>query len=138
MLLRNTLDASAARRVRTAQLGTYRGSEYSPNSGRQQHRIGYIARSRFYLGSTYCAYDLPGGTIAMHFTGNTLVAVPDGQGAFTVGTIDINIIEATGVYQSFVGGHNKMVGGQSRRWRRTTWGRQCSFTVPPQPANSGR
>jgi hypothetical protein len=65
---------------------------------------------RFYLGSKYCAYDLPGGTIAMQFTGNTLVPVPDGQGGtFTVGTIDLTIIEATGVYQPFVGGHNKMV-----------------------------
>jgi hypothetical protein len=65
---------------------------------------------RFYFGSKYCAYDLPGGAIAMQFTGNTLVAVPDGQGGtFMVGTIDLNIIEATGVYQSFVGGHNKMV-----------------------------
>ncbi len=68
------------------------------------------AIGRFYFGSKYCAYDLPGGTIAMQFTGNTLVPVPDGQGGtFTVGTIDLSIIEATGVYQSFVGGHNKMV-----------------------------
>jgi hypothetical protein len=68
------------------------------------------AIGRFYFGSKYCAYDLPGGTIAMQFTGNTLVPVPDGQGGtFTVGTIDLSIIEATGVYQSFVGGHNRMV-----------------------------
>jgi hypothetical protein len=68
------------------------------------------AIGRFYFGSTNCAYDLPGGAIAMQFTGNTLVPVPDGQGGkFTVVTIDLTIIEATGVYQSFVGGHNKMV-----------------------------
>jgi hypothetical protein len=35
---------------------------------------------------------------------------PDGQGGqFTVGTFDLNITEATGIYESFVGGHNKMV-----------------------------
>jgi hypothetical protein len=57
-----------------------------------------------------CAYDLPGGTLAMVFTGNTLVSVPDTQGgAYQVGTIDLDITEATGVYQAFVGGHNRMV-----------------------------
>ena len=56
------------------------------------------------------AYDLPGGALTMVFTGNNLTSVPDGQGGtFLVGTFDLNITEATGVYQSFVGGHNKMV-----------------------------
>lgn len=56
------------------------------------------------------AYDLPGGAISMRFTGNNVQAVPDGQGGtFTVGTFDLNITEATGIYQSFVGGRNKMV-----------------------------
>ena len=68
---------------------------------------------RFYVqlvSLRYCAYDLPGGTLAMAFTGNTLVSVPDTQGgAYLVGTIDLDITEATGIYQSFVGGHNKMV-----------------------------
>jgi hypothetical protein len=77
----------------------------SPSDPHHRSAIG-----RFYFGTKYCAYDLPGGTIAMQFTGNTLVTVPDGQGGmFMVGTIDLSIIEATGVYQSFVGGHNKMV-----------------------------
>ena len=56
------------------------------------------------------AYDLPGGALTMVFTANNLVPVPDGQGGtFLVGTLELNITEATGVYQSFVGGHNKMV-----------------------------
>ena len=55
------------------------------------------------------AYDLPGGALTMVFTGNNLSTVPDGQGGtFLVGTFDLNITEATGVYQSFLGGHNKM------------------------------
>jgi hypothetical protein len=56
------------------------------------------------------AYDLPGGALTMVFTGNNLTSVPDGQGGtFLVGTFDLNITEATGVYQSFVHGHNRMV-----------------------------
>ena len=56
------------------------------------------------------AYDLPGGALTMVFTGNNLTPVPDGQGGtFLVGTFDLNITEATGVYQSFLHGHNRMV-----------------------------
>ena len=56
------------------------------------------------------AYDLPGGAIAMVFTGENVQRIPDGQGGrFIVGTFDLNITEATGMYQSFVGGQNKMV-----------------------------
>ena len=56
------------------------------------------------------AYDLPGGALTMVFTGNNLTSVPDGQGGtFLVGTFDLNITEATGVYESFVHGHNRMV-----------------------------
>ena len=55
------------------------------------------------------AYDLPRGALTMVFTGNSLTPVPDGQGGtFLVGTFELNITEATGVYQSFLGGHNKM------------------------------
>ena len=56
------------------------------------------------------AYDLPGGALTMVFTANNLTPVPDGQGGtFLVGTLELDITEATGVYQSFLGGHNKMV-----------------------------
>jgi hypothetical protein len=56
------------------------------------------------------AYDLPGGALAMVFTTNNVQRVPDAQGGtYIVGTFDLNITEATGIYQSFVGGHNKMV-----------------------------
>ena len=37
--------------------------------------------------------------------GDHTVAVPDGHdGTFYVGTIDLDIIEATGIYESFLGG----------------------------------
>jgi hypothetical protein len=56
------------------------------------------------------AYLLPGGAIAMVFTGSNVQHIPDGQGGtYVIGTFDLDIPEATGVYKSFVGGHNKMV-----------------------------
>lgn len=71
------------------------------------------AIGNFYVsigGGMSVAYDLPGGAMAMDFTGSNVQNVPDGQGgAFIVGTFDLTITEATGIYQSFVGGHNKMV-----------------------------
>jgi hypothetical protein len=46
----------------------------------------------------------------MVFTGNNVQRVPDGVGGtYIVGTFDLDILEATGIYQPFVGGHNKMV-----------------------------
>src|SRR6516164_3255550 len=68
-----------------------------------------------------CAYDLPGGAIVMEFNGspvlpaigfNTFVQVSDGQtppGYFLEGTFELVILEATGVYSKFQGGHNHMV-----------------------------
>jgi hypothetical protein len=62
------------------------------------------------MGAKPVAYDLPRGALTMLFTANNLSPVPDGQGGtFLVGTLELSITEATGVYQSFVGGHNKMV-----------------------------
>ena len=56
------------------------------------------------------AYDLPGGALTMVFTGANTTDVPDGQGeTYTVGTFQLDITEATGIYKSFVNGHNKMV-----------------------------
>jgi len=56
------------------------------------------------------AYDLPGGALTMAFTGSDAKEVPDGQGGtYLIGTFDLDILEATGRYKSFAGGHNKMV-----------------------------
>ena len=66
----------------------------------------------FYVafGGGLCAYDLPGGSLAMQFTGGGFTPHPDGQGGlFLEGTFELNIIEATGVYTAFQGGHNHMV-----------------------------
>jgi hypothetical protein len=66
-----------------------------------------------------CAYDLPGGAIAMSFNAvppgappgfNGFVPFPDGAGgAYLEGTFELEIIEATGIYKPFQGGHNHMV-----------------------------
>ena len=57
------------------------------------------------------AHDLPGGAISMVFTDQSnFKPVPDGQGGtYFVGSLKLDILEATGRYESFVGGHNTMV-----------------------------
>ena len=66
-----------------------------------------------------CAYELPGGAIVMSFNGapagappgyDGFVPFPDGMsGTFLEGTFELVILEATGVYRAFHGGHNHMV-----------------------------
>ena len=84
------------------------GNRPDLDAEKENARIGNFYAS---LGSGLpVAYDLPGGAMTMVFTGNNLMRVPDGQGGtLIVGTFELDITEATGVYQSFVGGHNKMV-----------------------------
>jgi len=87
--------------------GSYSKTKIYHVNGKQQKAIG-----TFYgqFDGMSVAYDLPGGAIAMVFTAIDLKPVPDGQGGtYFIGTGDLDITEATGVYQSFVGGHNKMV-----------------------------
>jgi hypothetical protein len=64
------------------------------------------------LATHLCAYDLPGGAIAMKFIpgGKFPVVVPDGMGGqYDEGYLPLTILEATGIYQAFAGGHNTMV-----------------------------
>jgi len=65
-----------------------------------------------------CAYQLPGGAIAMQFASapttppgfNGFVPFPDGSGGFFLeGTFELTILEATRIYAPFQGGHNHMV-----------------------------
>ena len=57
-----------------------------------------------------CAYHIPGGSFSMRFTGSNADFVADGQGGrFLEGTFELTILEATGIYRPFVGGHNHMV-----------------------------
>ena len=63
------------------------------------------------LDGDLCAYHIPGrGSLSMRFTGNDFVFVRDGQGGrFLEGTFELKILEGTGIYKPFVGGHNHMV-----------------------------
>src|ERR1035437_7940724 len=59
-----------------------------------------------------CAYQVPGGALAMQFATcwNFEPGVPDGLGgSYNDGTWELTILEATGIYRSFQGGHNHMV-----------------------------
>ena len=64
-----------------------------------------------------CAYDLPGGSFSAKFnfaTGAHFTRLPPGPPTGLVswtldGTFELDILEATGVYRSFEGGHNHMV-----------------------------
>jgi hypothetical protein len=76
---------------------------------------------KFYVqfGGKFCAYDLPGGALSMSFNPvpagappgfNGFVPFPDGRGGnFLEGTFELMIVEATGIYRDFQGGHNHMV-----------------------------
>jgi hypothetical protein len=80
-----------------------------PASQNQEKAIGTFYVS---LVTGLCAYDLPGGAIAMQFIagGNFPVVFPDGKGGqYDEGTAPLTILEATGIYRDFAGGHNNMV-----------------------------
>jgi hypothetical protein len=68
------------------------------------------AIGRFYSPPTgnLVAYELPGGSILMTFTGgNWGTPIPDGQGGYYYQeTWDLTILDATGIYSKYVGGHN--------------------------------
>jgi hypothetical protein len=87
-----------------------------PESKDQDRPIG-----KFYVqfAGNLCAYDLPDGALAMSFnsipTGappgfNGFVPFDDGKGGnYLEGTFELVILEATGIYRAFQGGHNHMV-----------------------------
>jgi hypothetical protein len=87
-----------------------------PESTDQDRPIG-----KFYVQFTgnLCAYDLPDGALAMSFNSmpagappgfNGFVPFDDGNGgSYLEGTFELVILEATGIYRAFQGGHNHMV-----------------------------
>ena len=70
---------------------------------------------KFYVqfAGSLCAYEIPGGALAMQFTpncGGFKPDVPDGLGgAYMNGTFELTVLEATGKFRTFEGGHNHMV-----------------------------
>jgi hypothetical protein len=93
--------------------GSYFTTKIYPVSGTPRHTNVLKTIGDFYTQFTgnLCAYDIPGGAIAMRFTPHSnTVSVPDGSGgSYLQGTYELNIPEAKGRHRSFVGGHNRMV-----------------------------
>ena len=93
--------------------GSYSTTKIYPVSGVRGHRDVLEAIGDFYVqfAGNLCAYDIPGGAIAMRFTPRSNTeSVPDGSGgSYLQGTFELRIPEATGRYRSFVCGHNRMV-----------------------------
>jgi hypothetical protein len=72
------------------------------------------AVGKFYVqfAGSLAAYQLPGGAIAMQFIPGcgALAPSPDGLGGFFLnGTLELTILEGTGIFRSFKHGHNHMV-----------------------------
>ena len=92
--------------------GSYSTTLIYPVSGAPGNQNQNKAVGTFYVqfDGELCAYHIPGGSFAMRFTGSDVVFVDDGAGGqFLEGTFELTIVEATGVYRPFVGGHNHMV-----------------------------
>lgn len=93
--------------------GSYSTTTIYPVSGLPGNKNENKAVGNFYvqLGTgDLCAYHVPGGSFAMRFIGSDYKVVDDGHGGkFWEGTFELTILEATGIYRSFVGGHNHMV-----------------------------
>ena len=101
--------------------GSYSKTRIYPVFGIPQSRDQDSFIGNFYvqLTGSLCAYDLPGGALAMSFNSvppgappgfNGFVPFPDGAGgSYLEGTFELMILEATGIYRAFQGGHNHMV-----------------------------
>jgi hypothetical protein len=92
--------------------GSYSITKIYPVSGAPGNTDLNKAVGDFYVqfDGELCAYHIPGGSFAMQFTDSNADFVDDGQGGrFLEGTFELTVLEATGIYKPFVGGHNHMV-----------------------------
>ena len=74
--------------------GSYSTTKIYPVSGVRGHNNVLEAIGDFYVqfSGNLCAYDLPGGAIAMEFTGSNTISVPDGSGgSYLQGTFELDI-----------------------------------------------
>ena len=93
--------------------GSYSTTKIYPVSGIAGSENVNIAIGDFFVqfAGDLCAYQVPGGTFSMRFsTDQNIISVPDGSGGtFFQGTIELTILEATGIFRHFAGGHNHML-----------------------------
>jgi hypothetical protein len=80
----------------------------TPGNTNPAKPVGYFYAQ--FTNGDLCAYHIPGGSFSMRFTGSDASFVDDGQGGrFLDGTFELTILEGTGIYKPFAGGHNHMV-----------------------------
>jgi len=92
--------------------GSYSTTKIYPVSGIPGNTNAQKSIGDFYVQfvGDLCAYHIPGGSFSMRFTDSNANFVDDGQGGrFLEGTFELTILEGTGVYKPFAGGHNHMV-----------------------------
>ena len=93
--------------------GSYSTTKIYPVSGLAGSEDVNVAVGDFFVqfAGDLCAYQVPGGTFSMRFTGGqNTISVPDGSGGnFLQGTFELTILEATGIFRHFAGGHNHML-----------------------------
>jgi len=82
------------------------------SANHDNHEDNAIGNFYVQFNGNLAAYQIPGGALAMRFTGGGFSSIPhlDGHGGqFLEGTFELMILEATGIYRDFQGGHNHMV-----------------------------
>ena len=96
------------------------------------------ANGTFYVqfGVNLCAYALPGGSISAMFTmmnDVTTAYEESADGSWTLdGTFELDILEATGIYSSFAGGHVHMVDILKFRAGDGTFLEDCFCNIHPK------
>jgi hypothetical protein len=120
--------------------GSFSKVKFFPINGLPGDKDQDKAIGTFYVQFTgmLCAYDLPGGSITAMFTGTNDVTTAyeeSADGSWTLdGTFDLDILEATGSYQSFVGGHVHMVDILKFRAGDGTFLEDCFCNIHPKLA----
>jgi hypothetical protein len=92
--------------------GSYSTVPIYPVRGTPGNTNTHRAIGDFYvqMAGDLCAYHIPGGSFSMRFIGSDITSTDDGAGGvWLTGTWELTILEATGIYRPFVGGHNQMV-----------------------------
>jgi len=94
--------------------GSYSTVKIYPQRGVPDHTDQSKAIGNFYVqfAGDKAVYNLPKGSLVMQFTKGEDFGdkIPDGSGGtWLVGNFNLKVLEGTGIYRSFVGGHNLMV-----------------------------
>jgi hypothetical protein len=94
--------------------GSYSTVPMFPVSGIAGSKDALTAVGNFYVqfSGNLCAYDLPGGALSMQFIAGAenITTFPDGQGGSILqGTWELTVLDATGIFRHFKGGHNHML-----------------------------